>query len=195
MTATLLCAAGASCADKTPAQSFATHDGREVVLARICDSAKVAAHMAAHPDRWEAAFAYLGSAAADTAALGEHELLPGREVFAIVSRYEPRPADSCRFEAHRRYIDLQYLVSGTEDMGITVAAGLNVIQPYSADADIEFYSPEGVGARYDRADPGRYYVFFPDDPHRPSMSPKSDTCTADSVRNRTVRKVVVKILY
>ncbi len=156
-------------------------------LSEICDSAKLAEHVAAHPERWNAAYKYISEAVSDGVEPGTYEVLPGGEVFAIVSEYEPRPADSCRFEAHRKYIDLQYLVSGTEMMGVTSPEGLEVIVPYTD--DIEFYSPDGVDARYAKADSTTYFTFFPDDPHRPSIRPdESDSCPK-------VKKIVVKILY
>ena len=49
---------------------------------------------------------------------GEYEII-GREVYAIVSEYVPKEEAECNFEAHRRYIDLQYLINGEERMGVT----------------------------------------------------------------------------
>ncbi|MCM1036796.1 MAG: YhcH/YjgK/YiaL family protein [Bacteroides sp.] len=161
--------------------------GRDIPLAAICDRAKTAAHIEAHPERWQAAMDYLRTTDLDLAAPGTYELMPGGEAFAIVSEYVPRQADSCRFEAHRRYIDLQYVIAGTERMGITRPEGLSVAEPYVD--DIEFYSPAGVQADYATATPDSFFVFFPDDPHRPSMAPDDDAPAAP------VKKVVVKILY
>jgi YhcH/YjgK/YiaL family protein len=48
---------------------------------------------------------------------GRHEL-DGKRLFALVSDYTPKPLAECRWEAHRRYLDLQYLVSGIERMGV-----------------------------------------------------------------------------
>lgn len=157
-------------------------------LSEICDSAKLAAHVAAHPDRWNAAYEFLRSCGADTIAPGTYQILPDGDVFAIISEYEPRQADSCRFEAHRKYIDLQYIVSGRELMGITSPESLTVVEPYTD--DIEFYSPQGVEARYVPADSTTYFTFFPDDPHRPSMvDPDAANPSAP------VKKIVVKVKY
>ncbi len=175
------------------------HDGEEVsrpsftrgecrvVLSPICDSTKTAEHMRQYPERWKAAFDYLAACCADEPVPGEYELLTDGEVYAIVSEYVPRNPDSCRFESHRRYIDLQYIVSGCERMGIATPEELTVVEPYTD--DIEFYSAEGVaGAAYAVADSSCFMTFFPDDPHRPSMA-------VDSAAAEAVKKVVVKIKY
>jgi len=168
-------------------------DGRDVALSEICDAPKTRAHIAAHPGRWQAAFDFLRDTDLGALAPGNYDILPAGEVFAIVSEYVPRPADSCRFESHRRYIDLQYLVAGTERMGVTgfdaLAVGAGDVAALPFDGDIEFYSPDGARAAYATATPDVFFAFFPDDPHRPSMAPDDGSVAAP------VRKVVVKIEY
>ena len=44
---------------------------------------------------------------------GKHQIV-GDEVFAIINEYETKPAEGGFYEAHRDYIDLQYMVSGSE---------------------------------------------------------------------------------
>lgn len=157
--------------------------GWKATPADCLDRQEMDAHFAAHPDRWKATFKFLATTDLESLELGEHEIL-GRDVYAIVSEYMPKEAEDCRFESHKKYIDLQYLVSGEEMMGVTSPEGLEVVVPYVE--DIMFYSPEGVEAVYEKAVPGKFFVFFPDDAHRPSMK------SADGV---SVKKVVVKVLY
>lgn len=161
---------------------------KAVQLSEICDSAKTARHMAQYPERWQATFDYLQNTDLAKLEAGTYDVLPDGEAFAIVSEYTPKEPDSCRFEAHRRYIDLQYLISGSERMGIARPEAMTVETPYVD--DIEFYTPDGVeGALYDMATPADFFVFFPDDPHRPSMKADGD------VPGAPVKKVVVKIKY
>ena len=147
------------------------------------DKQEMDAHFAAHPDRWKATFKFLATTDLESLELGEYEII-GRDVYAIVSEYMPKEAKDCRFESHKKYIDLQYIISGEEMMGVTKPEGLEVIVPYTE--DIMFYSPDGVDAVYEKAVPGKFFVFFPDNAHRPSMK------SADGV---SVKKVVVKVLY
>ena len=43
--------------------------------------------------------------------------IDGQDVFALVQRYETVMTDAPKFEYHRKYIDIQYIVSGKEVMG------------------------------------------------------------------------------
>lgn len=157
--------------------------GWKATPADCLDRQKMDAHFAAHPDRWKATFEFLKNTDLESLELGEYEIL-GRDVYAIVSEYLPKEAEDCRFESHKKYIDLQYLISGEEMMGVTATESLEVVVPYVE--DIMFYTPEGVEAVYEKAVPGKFFVFFPDDAHRPSMK---------SAEGVSVKKVVVKVLY
>src|SRR5450830_1435152 len=44
---------------------------------------------------------------------GRHEL-DGQALFVLVSDYVPKPPSQGKWEAHRRYLDLQFVVSGVE---------------------------------------------------------------------------------
>ena len=164
------------CAQKWPC-------GWKATPADCLDKQEMDAHFAANPERWKATFNFLATTDLESLELGEHEIL-GREVYAIVSEYAPKEHEDCLFESHKKYIDLQYLVSGEEMMGVTKPDGLEVVVPYTE--DIMFYSAEGVDAVYEKAVPGKFFVFFPDNAHRPSMK---------SAEGVTVKKVVVKVLY
>lgn len=184
--ATIVIACGNSkkCNDCNSTQM--TENTTAPVLASICDSAKLANHQAAHPQRWAAAFDFIDRFDIDTVPDGTYQLLPEGEVFAMVQTNITRPDQECRFETHRKYIDLQYIAQGKEKMGISTPDAVTVVEPYSG--DIELYAPDGVeNARYADGLPGMYFVFFPDEPHRPSMA-------VDSV-GAPVKKIVVKVAY
>jgi len=64
-----------------------------------------------HP-RLGHAFAFLEQVRPDIV-IGRHEIA-GDDMFALVQRYQTRPIEGMQLEAHRRYIDVQYLVTGRE---------------------------------------------------------------------------------
>lgn len=87
-------------------------------------------------------------------------------------------------EAHRKFIDVQYLVSGEEYIGVaTEKAELEIHQPYDADRDIVFYR-HAPNETLLLMKPGNFAVFFPQDLHRPNCAINQPLPT---------RKVVVKI--
>lgn len=110
--------------------------------------------------------------------------IDGERLFALVQTYRPKPAAEAKFEAHRRYADVQYIAAGAEMIGYAPTDSLAVDTPYDAAKDIAFYAQP---ARYTAlAMPaGTFAVFYPADAHMPC-------CRLDS--DEQVRKVVVKVL-
>lgn len=134
-----------------------------------------------NPQSWEAAYAFLAKGGFDTMATGKYELL-NDGTFATVADYMTK--DSAQFEAHKKYIDIQYVSSGREYI---LKSSLEKMTPsiaYDNQNDIEFFSAQEYVPVY--ADSTRIIVLFPSDGHKPCM--KVDT-------NGNVRKVVVKIPY
>lgn len=121
----------------------------------------------------------------DLAALadGRYEL-DGERLFAIVQRYRPKPVAEAMWEAHRRYVDVQYIVSGCERMGIAfLRSDLPVQQPYDPHKDIIFFETTGDLITVPA---GSFTIFTPHDIHAPSLAPAAGEPDAP------VCKVVVK---
>ena len=109
--------------------------------------------------------------------------IDGDNLFATVSEYISKNEETTNFEAHRKYIDIQYVISGKELMNIApVISVKEVITPYDAAKDIEFVKVSKI-VNY-KATPSNFFIFFPDDAHRPGLK--------DGV-NSPVRKVVIKL--
>jgi YhcH/YjgK/YiaL family protein len=112
---------------------------------------------------------------------GRYEL-DGDRLFAIVQRYNTKPVAEARWEAHRRYIDVQHLLEGEEQMGhFLCRPGLAVEQPYDEAKDVVFYKGQGAFFRMLEGDTA---IFLPQDVHAP--------CLAVDDKPIEVRKVVVK---
>ena len=94
--------------------------------------------------------------------------IAGDDVFVVISEGETRPPEQVRFEAHRRYIDIQFVVRGQEAIGVAPVASLVPAEPYDAAKDIEFFAtPRESAALALRG--GDFAVFAPGDGHRPSL--------------------------
>jgi biofilm protein TabA len=110
-----------------------------------------------------AAFEFLRRDDLATIPVGKHEIV-GDLVFVLVSMDQSRGPTS-RLEAHRKYIDVQYVIAGDERMGWRPIEGLATTEPYDADKDIEFFAD--VPAAWFAVDPGQFAIFLPTDAHAP----------------------------
>lgn len=133
-----------------------------------------------HP-RLKAAFDYLRSGKADGLEPGKHDI-DGENMFVMVNVYDTKPVAESVYEAHRKYIDVQYIVSGHEYIGYAPLEDLTITKPYDADGDYCLLKGDGsmVHVR-----PGMFAVLFPNDAHMPNASTEATPTK--------VRKLVVKV--
>jgi len=114
---------------------------------------------------FEAGFEFLERADLATLPDGRHPI-QGDDVYALIMRAPSKTVREARFESHRDYIDIQYLVSGDEALGVLPIGELTGATPYDPAKDIVFYA---TPARYPalRLPPDHFAVFFPADGHQP----------------------------
>jgi YhcH/YjgK/YiaL family protein len=128
-------------------------------------------------DRWktlakvkglEPAFEYLSQ-------LDPAKLAPGRtpiigdDVYAVASTYTTKAAEASRFEAHEKYVDVQYVVSGQETIGFYASIDrLTLIEPYDATRDIAFYAAPSDYTRLS-VPAGHVAILRPGQPHMPGV--------------------------
>lgn len=111
---------------------------------------------------------------------GKYEI-DGENIYALVQTYNTKPFSSGKWEAHKKYIDVQYIVSGKEKMGFTETTKVIIMEEYNEEKDCTIYKGEG---NFLIAEEGHFAIFFPSDIHMPGMAiniPKE------------VKKVVVKV--
>ena len=113
---------------------------------------------------------------------GTYQLSP--RVKAIVSEYETKMKNEVGYEAHRKNIDIQYLLKGEERIACLPIEKLKETTPYSEEKDAAFYSVEGVKAQEMTIGDGYFAIFFPQDGHMPQLSVDEP---------KMVKKVVVKV--
>lgn len=109
--------------------------------------------------------------------------IAGDDVVAIVQSYETGPSTERRFEAHRRHLDIQFLVSGRERILHADAIALEVEEAYDEERDVEFYHDPPASSSV-LVMPGEFVILHPHDGHKPG-------CMAGG--RDAVRKVVVKV--
>jgi len=130
--------------------------------------------------RFDQAFHYLATTALMDLPSGK-QTIQGDELFALVNDYSTQPPDQCRFEAHRRYIDIQLMVRGIERIGVANLATMRVDEPYVAERDVAFFHGQGDLITLNE---GTFAIFLPHDAHQPGIA------VAEPLQ---CRKVVVKV--
>ncbi len=132
--------------------------------------------------RWDKAFNFLKSNDLSGLELKRYEI-DGDNLYAPVSEYLTKNEEDARYEAHQKYIDIQYVASGKEFIGVApMTRKKDVLEPYDAVKDVEFFTV--TQGENHLAMPDRFFIFFPEDAHRPGLK---------DGENSPVRKVVVKV--
>ncbi len=116
-------------------------------------------------DGFRKAFEFLSRADLRGLPTGRTEI-EGERLFALVSKGPGRSRREARLEAHTRYIDLQYVISGVDMMGWKpVSACKRPAGPIDPEKDVGYFDddPEAWIAVH----AGAFAVFFPADAHLP----------------------------
>lgn len=132
---------------------------------------------------WRFAFHWLQQLPADPEP-GIRELR-GPDIYVNIHGYETLPVIECRFESHRKYVDLQYCIRGGETIDWQRTANLRALGEFESAKDVQFYEPALAHATL-RMTPGHFAIFYPSDGHRPKQQ---------DGRNRDVFKLVIKVAH
>lgn len=130
------------------------------------------------------AFSAIRKLVADDAPAGRYEI-DSDKIFAMVQEYDTHTTDHEHFELHKKYIDIQFMMKGREEINIKNYYDLEVSNKYDESKDVEFYEePKSYATMHLRE--GHYVVLFTHETHRAGISVKPD--------GEKVKKIVVKVL-
>jgi biofilm protein TabA len=116
--------------------------------------------------RFATAFEYAANNALAEMEPGKYEI-QGTDLFLLIQSYETRPLDQGFWEAHRSYIDIQYMLQGTEKMGYAHTGHLTVTEDHLDDRDYQVLEGEGD---FLNVKEGCFTIFYPDDAHMPCLA-------------------------
>lgn len=114
--------------------------------------------------------------------VGKYEV-EGDKLYYSVLKYSTKPLAEGKFEVHRKYIDVQYIIKGTELIACTDVARLKTAKPYDEASDVAFYDVTGEFNSVSMS-AGWFCVFWPNDAHLPCRTLETES---------DVHKIVVKI--
>lgn len=126
------------------------------------------------------ALSYLQTMDLEKLELGRYEI-DGDEVFVLIQGYAPKSLEQGKCEAHKNYIDIQYVIEGEEMMGYMPAENGQVLEAYDETKDRWFMKWAGDLISFEK---GMIGIFFPEDGHMPGL--KAEGC-------QYVKKAVVKV--
>ena len=106
--------------------------------------------------------------------------LDDKILYALLSNKPGKKKEDSKLEAHKKYIDIQFLIEGEEVIGWKTYKDCKQVEKlYNDENDIEFFSD--IPQTYLTLTPGTFAIFYPDDAHAPMISDNS------------VHKVVLKV--
>jgi YhcH/YjgK/YiaL family protein len=155
-------------------------NGLNIQLSPATDNVEFAKQYHANKAYWDKAFAFMRDHNLADMAPGKY-VIDSTNVVATITEAPSKAFEKSAWESHRRFIDLQYVIKGEEKIGVSPLSESKVIKPYDERKDGANYEATG---KYYIATPSEFFLFFPNDVHRPNISvPGFDT----------VKKLVIKI--
>ena len=130
-------------------------------------------------DGFKLGFDFIEKAISENLAIGKYEI-DGKRVWASVQEYLSK--DEAKAEAHRKYIDIQYIVCGREQMKCACIDTCQTKVEYNEEKDVEFFEPASSVTMV--CEKGDFAIFYPNDVHTPSLK---------ITENEQVKKIVVKV--
>ena len=133
-------------------------------------------------EKFEKAFDFLLNTDLKEIEDGSYEI-QGKEIYANIQSLKTKPVEEKKWEVHRKYIDIQYVISGKEKMGYGLLKDFDeIIEKYDEQKDLEFLN--GDKFNFINVDEGNFVIFFNNDVHAPMLAYDEPL---------DIKKVIVKI--
>ena len=107
------------------------------------------------------------------------------DIYVNVETYTTKSVSDGKFETHKKYADIQILVSGSENIYYCDKSALSTDILYNEEKDIEFYSDDVVAYPHVKLDGTNFVMLLPEEAHAPQV------CVNN--QQSMVKKVVIKI--
>ena len=103
--------------------------------------------------------------------------------YVNIQSYDTKDRKKCKYECHRKYIDIQFILEGEEIIEVFPVRGINETPVYDEDKDISFFKFMGTGIK-NVLNKGDFLFVFPGQAHMPCV------CVEHKAK---VKKAVFKI--
>jgi len=151
-----------SCSRKKENKSLIEENN--IIVDQIANAEK---YFGLHPG-FEKAFAFLRRSDLVQLPVGRYEI-DGDRLFCKIQKGPGRNRTEARLEGHRRYIDIQYVIAGTDEMGWKPSSACKDVEiPYDSSRDVMYFKDKPE--RWIKVSSGSFSIFFPKDAHAPFVS-------------------------
>lgn len=112
----------------------------------------------------------------------------GNKIYVNIESYSTFQFGERKYESHVQYIDIQYIISGRENIVVAPIDKLTIVEPYDSDRDIAFYNNEFRG-NDNIMSAGDMLVLKPEDGHMPCIAICGPTYVKKAVFKIPVKKI------
>jgi len=91
------------------------------------------------------------------------------DFYYSIQEYETKLIETAKLEAHEKYVDIQYIIEGSEAIDIRDISKLELETPYNPEKDVAFYKTSDTMQRIELTT-GSYAVFLPETAHKPGIA-------------------------
>ena len=118
---------------------------------------------------------------AEGAAVGKYDLENG--VYVSVQEYTTKARSEAKYEAHKKFIDIQMILSGKELIAVSPIEKMTISDEYNEEKDFMLFHHNDECTDY-ILEAGEFLILYPQDVHMPGV------CVNEK---SPVRKIVVKV--
>jgi YhcH/YjgK/YiaL family protein len=111
---------------------------------------------------------------------GKYEI-DGENIYYIKTKYLTKQTEEAQLEAHKKYIDVQFVLKGKEKIGYAAFTSQKVFKEYDIENDYMLFDEECDFFKFSE---GMFAIFFPEDLHKPGIIVNGA---------EEVKKVVIKV--
>lgn len=119
----------------------------------------------AHKLWWDKAFSFLEKTNLDSLKPGKY-LIDSNNVFATITEAPSKDFDNSKWESHKKYADIHYVIRGKEKIGITSVSLATITKEYNPERDLVNYSAKG---KFYTETPNNFFIIFPQDVHQANI--------------------------
>ncbi|WP_419769961.1 MAG: YhcH/YjgK/YiaL family protein [Candidatus Marinarcus sp.] len=138
-------------------------------------------------EAFQKAFNYLKNISVDFLEIKEGECVKefiDENIFVLHQAYKTKKRELCFFESHKKYVDMQYIVYGKEQMDVSNIEELTLLMEYNQESDFAKYENKQNHISTLLIQEQELAIFYPQDAHQPCI---------EVDESQLVYKAVIKI--